>query len=212
MERLRKEVRDLGGAIADAQETAQRLDGSLEEAQSRRWVELQRGAELRLLGRSRAWLGCGTATRGRPGQSREELSAILAAGAEPKVLVSIKALSKAREAELQRPRPHRAANHPGKAQGAPDWSEQAEAVLIGQGPEAVLWALEVLANQSTRDLLAGPTPSAKAPLSLKSLLQECWGAMGEVWGALPPLLSHLSHLRGQLGRTWSSGRATMKSS
>ncbi|XP_041317787.1 HAUS augmin-like complex subunit 5, partial [Pyrgilauda ruficollis] len=47
---LRKEVQDLGDAIADAQETAQRLEASLEEMQSRRWAELQRGAELRLLG------------------------------------------------------------------------------------------------------------------------------------------------------------------
>ncbi|XP_057886338.1 uncharacterized protein LOC131087007 [Melospiza georgiana] len=206
VERLRNEVRDLGDAIADAQETAQRLDASLEEAQSRRWAELERGAELRLLGAEPGTAGLRDghegalrAIRKRPGQSREELSAILAAGAEPEVLVSIKALCKAREAELQRPRPHRAANHPGKAQKAPDWSEQAEAVLIGHSPEAVLWALEVLANQSTRDLLAGPAPSAEAPPTLKSLLQERWGAVGEVWGALPPLLSHLSHLRGQLG-------------
>ncbi|XP_054149355.1 HAUS augmin-like complex subunit 5 [Melozone crissalis] len=184
VERLRKEVRDLGDAIADAQETAQRLDASLDEAQSRRWAELQRGAELRLLGAELqrgaepgpAGLrdgheGALRAIHKRPGQSREELSAILAAGAEPEVLVSIKALCKAREAELQRPHPHRAANHPGKAEEAPDWSEQAEAVLIGHSPEAVLWALEVLANQSTRALLAGPTPSAEAPPTLKSLLQ-----------------------------------------
>ncbi|KAM7013520.1 HAUS augmin-like complex subunit 5 [Passerculus sandwichensis] len=178
VEWLRSEVRDLGDAIADAQETAQRLDASLEEVQRRRWAELQRGAELRLLGAEPGPAGLRDghegalrAIRKRPGQSREELSAILAAGAEPEVLVSIKALCKAREAELQRPRPHRAANHPGKAQEAPDWSEQAEAVLIGHSPEAVLWALEVLANQSTRDLLVGPTPSAEAPPTLKSLLQ-----------------------------------------
>ncbi|XP_063022523.1 HAUS augmin-like complex subunit 5 isoform X2 [Melospiza melodia melodia] len=178
VERLRNEVRDLGDAIADAQETAQRLDASLEVAQSRRWAELQRGAELQLLGAEPGPAGLRDghegalrAIRKRPGQSREELSAILAAGAEPEVLVSIKALCKAREAELQRPHPHRAASPPGKAQKAPDWSEQAEAVLIGHSPEAVLWALEVLANQSTRDLLAGPAPSAEAPPTLKSLLQ-----------------------------------------
>ncbi|XP_059349199.1 uncharacterized protein LOC132087186 [Ammospiza nelsoni] len=158
----------------------------LREQWSRRWAELQQGAELWLLG-AELWLlgaepgpaglrdgheGALRAIHKRPGQSRAELSAILAAGAEPEVLVSIKALFKAREVELQRPHPHRAANHPGKAQESPDWWEQAEAVLIGQSPEAVLWALEVLANQSTRDLLAGPTPSAEAPPTLKSLLQQ----------------------------------------
>ncbi|KAM3669379.1 uncharacterized protein VK521_005468 isoform 2-T2 [Ammospiza maritima maritima] len=214
LQRLQNEVRDLGDAIADAQETAQRLDASLEEAQSWRWAELQRGAELRLLGAELGPAGLRDgheralrAIHKRPGQSREELSAILAAGAEPEVLVSVKSLCKAREVEFQRPCPHRAANHPGKAQEAPDWSEQAEAVLIGHSPEVVLWALEVLANQSTRDLLARPTPSAEAPPTLKSLLQECWGAVGEVWGALPPLLSHLSHLKGQLGThlEWGMG-------
>ncbi|XP_054149018.1 uncharacterized protein LOC128948363 [Melozone crissalis] len=135
VERLRKEVRDLGDAIADAQETARHLDASLEEAQRRRWAELQRGAELRLLGAEPGPAGLQDghegalrATHKRPGQSRAELSAILAAGAEPEVLVSIKALCKAREAELQRPRPH-------------------------------------------RDFLVGPTPSAEAPPTLKSLLQ-----------------------------------------
>ncbi|XP_064587372.1 HAUS augmin-like complex subunit 5 isoform X2 [Zonotrichia leucophrys gambelii] len=178
LERLRNELQDLGDAIADAQETAQRLEASLEEAQSRRWAELERGAELRLLGAEPGPAGLRDchkgalrATHKRPGQSRGELSAILAAGAEPEVLVSIKALCKAREVELQRPHPHRAAHHPGKAQEAPDWSEQAEAVLIGHSPEAVLWALEVLANQSTRALLASPAPSAEAPPTLKSLLQ-----------------------------------------
>ncbi|XP_074415271.1 HAUS augmin-like complex subunit 5 isoform X1 [Zonotrichia albicollis] len=212
LERLRNELQDLGDAIADAQETAQRLEASLEEAQSRRWAELERGAELRLLGAEPGPAGLGDchkgalrATHKSPGQSRGELSAILAAGAEPEVLVSIKALCKAREVELQRPHPHRAAHHPGKAQEAPDWSEQAEAVLIGHSPEAVLWALEVLANQSTRALLASPAPSAEAPPTLKSLLQECWGAVGGVWGALPPLLSLL---RGQLGTHLERGMGT----
>ncbi|KAM3669107.1 uncharacterized protein VK521_005203 [Ammospiza maritima maritima] len=89
-------------------------DASLEEAQSRQWAELQRGAELRLLGAEPGPAGLRDGHKGalreihkRPGQSREELSAILAAGAEPEVLVSIKALCKAMEAELQRQRPHR---------------------------------------------------------------------------------------------------------
>ncbi|XP_053825579.1 HAUS augmin-like complex subunit 5 [Vidua macroura] len=191
--RLRKELQDLGDAIADAQETAQHLEASLRAGQSRRWAELQRGAELRLLGAEPSPAGLRGGHQGalkgapqRPGQSRAELSAILASGAEPEVLVSIKALCKAREAELQRPRPSRAANHPGEPQEAPDWLEQAEAVLIGHSPGAVLWALEALANQSTRALLDGPALSAEAPPTLRSLLQERWGAVGGVWGRCPP--------------------------
>ncbi|XP_059344978.1 HAUS augmin-like complex subunit 5 [Ammospiza nelsoni] len=129
------------------------------------------GAELGPAGLQDGHEGALRAIHKRPGKSRAELSAILAAEVEPEVLVSIKALCKAREAELQRPRPHRAASHPRKAQEALDWSEQAEAVLIGHSPEAVLWALEVLASQSTRALLAGPARSAEAPPILKNLLQ-----------------------------------------
>ncbi|XP_071275681.1 HAUS augmin-like complex subunit 5 [Agelaius tricolor] len=213
VERLRKELQGLGDAIADAQETAQRLEASLEEGQSRRWAELQRGAELRLLGAEPGPAGLRDGREGalralhkRPSQSRAELSAILASGAEPEVLVSIKALCKAREAELLRPRPHRAVNQAGKAQEAPDWLEQAEAVLIGHSPGAVLWALEALANQSTRALLAGPAPCSEAPPTLRSLLQERWGAVGGVWGSLPPLLSRLRLLRGHLGTLLERGR------
>ncbi|XP_030826537.1 HAUS augmin-like complex subunit 5 [Camarhynchus parvulus] len=211
--RLRKELQGLGDAIADAQETAQRLEAALGEGHSRRWAELRRGAELRLLGVEPGPAGLRAGHEGalrarhkRPGPSRAELSAILASGAEPEVLVSIKALCKAREAELRRPRPHRAANHPGKAQEAPDWLEQAEAVLIGHSPGAVLWALEALANHSTRALLAGPAPSAEAPPTLRSLLQERWGAVGGVWAALPPLLAHLARLRRRLSTHLQRGR------
>ncbi|CAN8178126.1 unnamed protein product [Coccothraustes coccothraustes] len=211
--RLRKELRGLGDAIADAQETAQRLEAALGEGQSRRWAELQRGAELRLLGAELSPAGLRDGRQGaleprppRPGQSRAELSAILASGAEPEVLVSIKALCRAREAELWRPRPHRAANHSGTAQEAPDWLEQAEAVLIGHSPGEVLWALEALANQSTSALLAGPAPSGEAPPTLRSLLQERWGAVGGVWGSLPPLLAHLAQLRQRLGPHLQRGR------
>ncbi|XP_048149189.1 HAUS augmin-like complex subunit 5, partial [Corvus hawaiiensis] len=153
--RLRKEVQGLEDAIGSAQEVAQHLEASLGARQSRRWAELRRGAELRLLGAepSPEMLRGGHqgALRGpplRPGQSRAELSAILASGAEPEVLVSIRALCQAREAELKRPRPPRKPQE--KPLPPPDWLERAEAVLIGHSPEAVLWALETLANQSTR--------------------------------------------------------------
>ncbi|XP_066064795.1 HAUS augmin-like complex subunit 5 isoform X2 [Chamaea fasciata] len=201
--RLRQELQSLEDAIESAQDTARRLEAALGAEQRRRWAELRRGAELRLLGaglspeRLRRHQGALKAPRKRPGQSRVELSAILASGAEPQVLVSIKALCAAREAELWRPRPPRKSREePPQAQ---DWLEQAEAVLIGYSPEAVLWALEALANQSTRQLLSGPAPSPEATPTLRSLIQGCWGAVGALWGALPPLLSHLSHLRRRLG-------------
>nr|XP_041568354.1 HAUS augmin-like complex subunit 5 isoform X2 [Taeniopygia guttata] len=209
--RLRQELRDVTAATAHAQETARRLELSLGAGQSRRWAELRRGAELRLLGAEPRPEGLRGGLRGAlqatpTSQSRAELSAILALGAEPEVLVSIKALCTAREAELQqRPRPPRAANHPREA---PDWLKQAEAVLIGHSPGAVLWALEALANQSTRALLSGPAPSAEAPPTLRRLLQERWGAVGGVWGALPPLLTRLGHLRGHLGTLLERDRDT----
>nr|XP_031363632.1 uncharacterized protein LOC116184753 [Lonchura striata domestica] len=151
--RLRRELRELAAATAHARDAARRLEASLGAGQGRRWAELRRGAELRLLGaepRPAALRGGlqGALQAPPTRQSQAELSAILASGAEPEVLVSIKALCKAREAELRRrPRPPRAANHPREA---PDWLAQAEAVLIGHSPGAVLWALEELANQSTR--------------------------------------------------------------
>ncbi|TRZ06599.1 hypothetical protein HGM15179_020508 [Zosterops borbonicus] len=92
--RLRKELQDLGDAIEGTQDTALRLEASLGAGQSRRWAELRRGAELRLLGagpdpeRLRSHQGALQGPPNRPGQSRAELSAILASGAEPEVLVS----------------------------------------------------------------------------------------------------------------------------
>ncbi|XP_063022529.1 uncharacterized protein LOC134423491 isoform X2 [Melospiza melodia melodia] len=159
----------------------------LQELETPRWRwrragggwSFSEGRSFSCWGRSRARLGCGTATRGRCGQSVKGW-ANPGTSCQPSWLwgqsrkcwcQSRPCARKAREAELQRPRPCTAANHPGKAQEAPDWSEQAEAVLIGHSPEAVLWALEVLANQSTRALLAGPAPSAEALPTLKSLLQ-----------------------------------------
>ncbi|XP_062368325.1 HAUS augmin-like complex subunit 5 [Cinclus cinclus] len=198
--RLRKELQDLGDAIEDSQEEARRLEASLEERQSRRWAELRRGAELRLLAAepSPDWLRGGyqralEAPPQRPGQSRAELTAILASGSEPEVLVSIKALFKAREAELHRPHPPRQGQ-----KVADDWLEQAQAVLIGHSPQAVLWALEVAANQSVRELLVGPAPFPEAPPTLRSQIQGCWWSVGGVWAQLPPLLSHLGRLRQRL--------------
>uniref|UniRef100_A0A674GAH2 Uncharacterized protein n=1 Tax=Taeniopygia guttata TaxID=59729 RepID=A0A674GAH2_TAEGU len=204
--RLRQELRDVTAATAHAQETARRLELSLGAGQSRRWAELRRGAELRLLGAEPRPEGLRGGLRGAlqatpTSQSRAELSAILALGAEPEVLVSIKALCTAREAELQqRPRPPRAANHPREA---PDWLKQAEAVLIGHSPGAVLWALEALANQSTRALLSGPAPSAEAPPTLRRLLQvrEFWGEIWEFWGKFGNFGGNLGIL-GEIREFW----------
>ncbi|XP_066064794.1 skin secretory protein xP2-like isoform X1 [Chamaea fasciata] len=136
--RLRQELQSLEDAIESAQDTARRLEAALGAEQRRRWAELRRGAELRLLGaglspeRLRRHQGALKAPRKRPGQSRVELSAILASGAEPQVLVSIKALCAAREAELWRPRPPRKSREePPQAQ---DWLEQAEAALVWPRP------------------------------------------------------------------------------
>ncbi|XP_068855564.1 HAUS augmin-like complex subunit 5 [Aphelocoma coerulescens] len=201
--RLRKEVQGLQDAIGRVQEVAQHLEASLEARQSRRWAELQRGAELRLLGAGPSPEGLRGGHQGalrapplRPGQSRAELSAMLASGAEPEVLVSIRALCQAREAELKWPRPPREPRE--KPPPPRDWLERAEAVLIGHSPQAVLWALETLANQSTRALLAGPAPPGPAPPPPSRLLQERWGAVGGVWAALAPLLARLARLRGRL--------------
>ncbi|XP_032921209.1 uncharacterized protein LOC116999023 isoform X6 [Catharus ustulatus] len=138
-----------------------------------RWAELQRGVELQLLGAepSPDWLrgdhqGALKGPLERPGQSQAELSAMLASGVEPEVLVSIKALCKAREEELQRPRPLRETQ-----EEAQDWLEQAQAALGRHSPGAVLWALEALANHSTRALLASPAPSPQAPPTLRSHIQ-----------------------------------------
>ncbi|XP_032921203.1 uncharacterized protein LOC116999023 isoform X1 [Catharus ustulatus] len=165
-----------------------------------RWAELQRGVELQLLGAepSPDWLrgdhqGALKGPLERPGQSQAELSAMLASGVEPEVLVSIKALCKAREEELQRPRPLRETQ-----EEAQDWLEQAQAALGRHSPGAVLWALEALANHSTRALLASPAPSPQAPPTLRSHIQGCWGAVGGIWAQLPPLLSHLAQLKQRL--------------
>nr|XP_041568353.1 HAUS augmin-like complex subunit 5 isoform X1 [Taeniopygia guttata] len=89
--RLRQELRDVTAATAHAQETARRLELSLGAGQSRRWAELRRGAELRLLGAEPRPEGLRGGLRGAlqatpTSQSRAELSAILALGAEPEVL------------------------------------------------------------------------------------------------------------------------------
>ncbi|XP_056366807.1 HAUS augmin-like complex subunit 5 [Oenanthe melanoleuca] len=218
--RRRKELQALEDAIDGAQEAARRLETSLRAGQSRRWAGLQRGAELRLLAAelSSDWLRVGhqgalTEPLKRAGQSCAELSAMLASGAEPEVLVSIKALCRAKE-ELQRPRPPRDAQ-----QEAQDWLDQAQAALVSHSPGAVLWALQELANQSARALLSGPAPSPQAPPTLRSRLQESWGAVGGVWAQLPPLLSHLSRLRRRLQQlqphlgsqesTWAAARLSL---
>ncbi|XP_032921205.1 uncharacterized protein LOC116999023 isoform X3 [Catharus ustulatus] len=73
-----------------------------------------------------------------------------------------------------------------------------QAALGRHSPGAVLWALEALANHSTRALLASPAPSPQAPPTLRSHIQGCWGAVGGIWAQLPPLLSHLAQLKQRL--------------
>ncbi|XP_064496591.1 HAUS augmin-like complex subunit 5 isoform X3 [Pseudopipra pipra] len=199
--RMRAEVRRMDQALGGAQEAALRLEESLRAGQSRLWAERRRGAELRLLGAElapeglRGLQGALRVPRDRPHRTRVELSAAMAMGAEPEVLASIRSLCMSREGEeFLEPRPPN--RDPQELRK--DWLEKAEAELDRYHPEEVLWALEALANHSTRWAWPLPAPSPEAPPTTKELIQECWMLVGGIWGSLPPLIFQLNQLQRSL--------------
>ncbi|XP_051624904.1 HAUS augmin-like complex subunit 5 isoform X2 [Manacus candei] len=199
--RMRAEVRRMDQALGGAQEAALRLEESLRAGQSRLWAERRRGAELRLLGAEpvleglRGLQGALRVPRDRPHRTRAELSAAMAMGAEPEVLTLIRSLCMSREGEeFLEPRPPN--RDPQELRK--DWLEKAEAELGRHHPEEVLWALEALANHSTRMLRASSAPSPEAPPTTKELIQECWMLVGGIWGSLPPLIFQLNQLQWSL--------------
>ncbi|XP_072704270.1 uncharacterized protein [Ciconia boyciana] len=140
-----------------------------------------------------------------------ELAAAVAAGMEPEVLASVRAVCRIRaEAleELLEPRP-RGETQPLMAVANQRWLRAAEALLGRHPPGAVLGALRLLARESARpppppktdpDPDLDPDLDPQAPPTIKSLIRECWGAVGGLWGRLPPLAARLHPLRPRLAR------------
>ncbi|XP_054661031.1 HAUS augmin-like complex subunit 5 isoform X3 [Grus americana] len=162
----------------------------------------------------------------RPGEAGPQLAAAIAMGMEPEVLASVRAVCRTRAEALEsllEPRPSLEAQELMEA-ATKRWLREAEAVLSRHPPGAVLWALEHLALDSARrprppggarrrlrsyrpadcdlDADAGldPAPEAEAPPTVRRLLQECWGAVGGVWGLLPALAARLRPQKLRLAR------------
>ncbi|XP_069630772.1 HAUS augmin-like complex subunit 5 isoform X2 [Haliaeetus albicilla] len=212
--RLRQEVEGLGAALGGAQEAALELEAELGAGQSRRGAELRRGLELRLMGAAAARAGQRLrAGRGAldppPGrwEAGPELEAAVAVGVEPEVLVSVRAVCRMRAEALEaglEPRPPEETRDPLGAANE-RWLRAAKAVLSSHAPGAVLWALECLARERTRpprprksDL--DPDLDPEAPPTVKTLIEESWGAVGGLWARLPPLATRLPPLRLRLSR------------
>ncbi|XP_071656666.1 HAUS augmin-like complex subunit 5 isoform X3 [Patagioenas fasciata] len=211
--RLRQEVEGLGGALGGTQEAALELEAALWAGLSRRWAELRRGAELRLLGaeqqrtnqRLGAWPAALRPPKG-PGGAGPALGG--AAGAELEVLGAVRAVCKSRAevlgAGLELEQPIRTQEVMEAANQR--WRREAEAVLSRYPPALVLWALQRLAEESSRLWEAEPEPNPEldpeldpeAPPTVKSLIQDLWGAVGSLWGRLPPMAARLRPLEQRL--------------
>ncbi|XP_069630775.1 HAUS augmin-like complex subunit 5 isoform X4 [Haliaeetus albicilla] len=136
-----------------------------------------------------------------------ELEAAVAVGVEPEVLVSVRAVCRMRAEALEaglEPRPPEETRDPLGAANE-RWLRAAKAVLSSHAPGAVLWALECLARERTRpprprksDL--DPDLDPEAPPTVKTLIEESWGAVGGLWARLPPLATRLPPLRLRLSR------------
>ncbi|KAM6319714.1 HAUS augmin-like complex subunit 5 [Podargus strigoides] len=211
---LREEVECLGRALREAQGAGLELEEKLWAELEQRRAELRRGLELRVMGAESARRGRGlrrglevlSPPGGLEGVGPAELGVALALGMEPEVLVSVRAVCSSRAEALEallEPRPSLEAQQLLKAADE-RWLQAAEALLSHHPPQALLWALELLAQESARRRMPepdlDPEGDPKAPPTVKELIQESWGAVGEVWGRMPHLAQRLHPMRLRLLR------------